>query len=140
MSSVWSSYNRKEVNISKATYNSAVNALMEKHYKQLHSQLVKSEQDQDTFNDTFLKLTYNYNPEQDFTEQFKYYFKLLKGAYFRDDKVANYYLSLTEVPDVTYQSDVVEETKEKISMIDLKQKVQNYANFKKGQKRTNQIG
>lgn len=140
MSNVWSSYKRKQVNISKATFNDDVNRLMQINYKKLHSSLVKSEQDQDTFNDTFLKLTYNYNPEQDFTEQFKYYFKLLKGAYFRDDKVANYYLSLTEVPDVTYQSDVVEETKEKISMIDLKQKVQNYANFKKGQKRTNQIG
>lgn len=137
MSSVWSSYNRKEVNISKATYNSAVNALMEKHYKQLHSQLVKSEQDQDTFNDTFLKLTYNYNPEQDFIEQFKYYFKLLKGAYYRDDRIANYYLTFSDVPDISYTPDTDIEIRDKVSFSELKQSVLQYANFKKTKERTN---
>lgn len=137
MSSVWSSYNRKEVNISKATYNSAVNALMEKHYKQLHSQLVKSEQDQDTFNDTFLKLTYNYNPEQDFIEQFKYYFKLLKGAYYRDDRIANYYLTFSDVPDISYTPDTDIEIRDKVSFSELKQSILQYANFKKTKERTN---
>lgn len=137
MSSVWGSYNRKEVNISKATYNSAVNALMEKHYKQLHSQLVKSEQDQDTFNDTFLKLTYNYNPEQDFIEQFKYYFKLLKGAYYRDDRIANYFLTFSDVPDISYTPDTDIEIRDKVSFSELKQSVLQYANFKKTKERTN---
>lgn len=140
MSNIWSSYKRKQVNISKATFNDEVNRLMEIYYKQLHSLLVKSEQDQDTFNDTYLKLTYNYNPEKNFIEQFKYYFNLLKGAYFRDDKVANYYLSFSDVPDITYKTDEEEvKTDKKISINKLKQSIQNYANFKKGQKRTNKI-
>lgn len=140
MSNIWSSYKRKQVNISKATFNDEVNRLMEIYYKQLHSLLVKSEQDQDTFNDTYLKLTYNYNPEKNFIEQFKYYFNLLKGAYYRDDKVANYYLSLSDVPDITYKTDEEEEkTDKKGSINKLKQSIQNYANFKKGQKRTNKI-
>lgn len=140
MSNIWSSYKRKQVNISKATFNDEVNRLMEIYYKQLHSLLVKSEQDQDTFNDTYLKLTYNYNPEKNFIEQFKYYFNLLKGAYYRDDKVANYYLSFSDVPDITYKTDEEEEkTDKKISINKLKQSIQNYANFKKGQKRTNKI-
>lgn len=140
MSNVWSSYKRKQVIISKATFNDEVNRKMQINYKQLYSLLVINEQDQDTFNDTYLKLTYNYNPEQDFVLQFKYYFNLLKGAYYRDDKQANYYLSFSEVPDIAYQPDIEEESEDKISMNDLKQKIQNYANFKKGQKRTNQIG
>ena len=124
MINIWSSYKRKQVNISKATFNDEVNRLMEIYYKQLHSLLVKSEQDQDTFNDTYLKLTYNYNPEKDFIEQFKYYFNLLKGAYFRDDKVANYYLSLSDVPDISYKTDEEEvKTEEKISMDKLKQNI-----------------
>lgn len=140
MSNIWSSYKRKQVNISKATFNDEVNRLMEIYYKQLHSLLVKSEQDQDTFNDTYLKLTYNYNPEKNFIEQFKYYFNLLKGAYYRDDRVANYYLSLSDIPDISYKTDEEEvKTEEKISMDKLKQNIQNYANFKKGQKRTNKI-
>lgn len=140
MNNIWSSYKRKQVNISKATFNDEVNRLMEIYYKQLHSLLVKSEQDQDTFNDTYLKLTYNYNPEKNFIEQFKYYFNLLKGAYFRDDKVANYYLSFSDVPDITYKTDEEEvKTDKKISINKLKQSIQNYANFKKGQKRTSKI-
>ena len=131
MINIWSSYKRKQVNISKATFNDEVNRLMEIYYKQLHSLLVKSEQDQDTFNDTYLKLTYNYNPEKDFIEQFKYYFNLLKGAYFRDDKVANYYLSLSDVPDISYKTDEEEvKTEEKISMDKLKQNIQNYSDIK----------
>jgi hypothetical protein len=52
--------------------------------------LVKSEADEDVFNDTYLKLTYNYKPDTDFIKQYCYYFNLLKGAYYRDSKVYNY--------------------------------------------------
>jgi hypothetical protein len=41
---------------------------MEKHYYYLHNLLVKIEFHEDIFQDTYLKLTYNYNPEIDFVE------------------------------------------------------------------------
>ncbi len=86
----WNQWKRMQVNIDKAQYNQEVNGLLSKYYQQLHSILVKSETDEDVFNDTFLKLTYNYNPDIDFVQQYCYYFKLLKGAYYRDSKVYNY--------------------------------------------------
>lgn len=86
----WSEFRRMQINIDKAQYNPVVSELLTKHYHYLHSTLVKSEADEDIFNDTFLKLTYNYNPDKDFIQQYQYYFKLLKGAYYRDSKVTNY--------------------------------------------------
>lgn len=83
-------WRRMQVNIDKAQYNEVVSNLLIKHYQQLYKMLVKSEQDEDIFNDTYLKLTYNYNPDSDFIQQYQYYFNLLKGAYYRDDKVTNY--------------------------------------------------
>jgi len=56
------------VNINKAIPNSEVNRLLQLHYKYLHSRLVKSDKDEAVFNDTYLKLTYNYNPSKDFIE------------------------------------------------------------------------
>lgn len=82
----WNQWRRMQINIEKAQPNEEVARLLSKHYQKLHSMLVKTESDEDIFNDTFLKLTYNYNPEQDFIQQFCYYFNLLKGAYFRDSK------------------------------------------------------
>ena len=52
-----------------------------KHHKQLWDLLVHSPEDKDIFNDTYLKLTYKYNPDKDFIEQFKWVFNQLKGAY-----------------------------------------------------------
>ena len=63
---------------------------MVQHYKQLHSALVKSDEDEGIFTDTFLKLTYNFNPEELFAVQFRYYFSLLKGAYSRDNKALQF--------------------------------------------------
>lgn len=63
---------------------------MIQHYKQLHSALVKSDEDEGIFTDTFLKLTYNFNPEELFAVQFRYYFSLLKGAYRRDSKASSF--------------------------------------------------
>ncbi len=68
MNEVRSSYQRKQVNINKAIPNSEVNRLLQLHYKYLHSRLVKSDKDEAIFNDTYLKLTYNYNPSKDFIE------------------------------------------------------------------------
>ena len=92
----WDDYKRKQVNIRKSIYNKDLSTLMQIHYKYLHSRLVKYEYDEDTFNDTYLKLTYNYNPDKDFIDQFIYYFNLLKGAYFRDSKVRKYQVTYIE--------------------------------------------
>ena len=45
----------------------------------------------DVLHDTYLKLTYKYNPDKDFREQFKWLFHQLKGSYYRDDKSSHYY-------------------------------------------------
>lgn len=84
----WNSYKRKQCNINKSIRNDMVSQLVNQHYNTLH-QILKVK-DESLFNDTFLKLTYNYNPDKDFIQQFIYYYNLLKGAYYRDDKVSNY--------------------------------------------------
>lgn len=144
MNEVWSSYKRKQVNIDKAIPNSEVSRLLQLHYKYLHSRLVKSDRDEGIFNDTYLKLTYNYNPSKDFIEQYIYYFKLLKGAYYRDDKVANYYVELVEVydkvdtisgADTTTDSEDNPKPKDKKKLTDLKKEIQSYADTQKSYKR-----
>lgn len=138
MIEVRSSYKRKQVNIDKAIPNSEVSRLLQLHYKYLHSRLVKSDWDEGIFNDTYLKLTYNYNPSRDFIEQYIYYFQLLKGAYYRDDKVANYYVELVEVydkvdtavySDTSFSSelDTAQPKRDKRKLTDLKKEIQSYA-------------
>lgn len=144
MIEVRSSYKRKQINIDKAIPNSEVSRLLQLHYRYLHSRLVKSDRDEGIFNDTYLKLTYNYNPSKDFIEQYIYYFKLLKGAYQRDDKVANYYVELVEVydkvdtadySDTSFSSDIDEPKKNKRKLTDLKKEIQSYAISQKAYKR-----
>lgn len=98
----WDKYKRMQCNIEKAIINEVVMNLTLKNYNQLQMELVKSPEDWDIFNDTYLKLTYKYNPNKDFKEQFKWLFNQLKGAYYRDDK-ANHFYTLEEdrisIPD-----------------------------------------
>ena len=79
----WDKYRRMQCNVDKATLNDTVAILTMEHYKQLYNMLVKQPEDRDIFNDTYLKLTYKYNPNKDFIEQFKWIFNQLKGAYYR---------------------------------------------------------
>lgn len=79
-------------NIDKSITNREVSILMSKHYQYLHNLLVKIEFHEDIFQDTFLKLTYNYNPDREFIEQFIYYFNMLKGWYYRSSKVIKYHI------------------------------------------------
>ena len=98
----WDKYKRMQCNMQKATYNCTVIHLMDQHYQHLHNRLVRNPQDEDIFNDTFLKMTYKYNPQKDFVEQFCWLFKQLKGAYFRDDKANKFYQireDLLTIPD-----------------------------------------
>ena len=98
----WDKYKRMQCNIEKAIINEVVMNLTLKNYNQLQMELVKSPEDWDIFNDTYLKLTYKYNPNKDFKEQFKWLFNQLKRAYYRDDK-ANHFYTLEEdrisIPD-----------------------------------------
>ena len=87
----WDKYKRMQCNIEKAIFNEVVMNLTLKNYNQLQMELVKSPEDWDIFNDTYLKLTYKYNPNKDFKEQFKWLFNQLKGAYYRDDKCNHFY-------------------------------------------------
>lgn len=79
-------------NIDKSITNREVSILMSKHYQYLHNLLVKIEFHEDIFQDTFLKLTYNYDPDREFIEQFEYYFNMLKGWYYRSSKVIKYHI------------------------------------------------
>lgn len=146
MNEVRSSYKRIQINIDKSIPNSEVSRLLQLHYRYLHSHLVKSDWDEGIFNDTYLKLTYNYNPSKDFIEQYIYYFKLLKGAYNRDDKVANYYVELVEVydkvdtadySDTSFSSelDTAQPKRDKRKLTDLKKEIQSYAISQKAYKR-----
>lgn len=87
----WDKYKRMQCNIEKAIINEVIMNLTLKNYNQLQMELVKSPEDWDIFNDTYLKLTYKYNPNKDFKEQFKWLFNQLKGAYYRDDKCNHFY-------------------------------------------------
>lgn len=93
----WSKYRRKQNNLEKSKFNDIVNNLLIYHYKYLHNLLVKNESDESTFNDTYLKLTILYNPDSDFIDQFKYYFKQLSCQYYKDDRCYNYAETKVEV-------------------------------------------
>ena len=98
----WDKYKRMQCNMQKATYNPETITLMGQHYQQLYNTLVTTPEDEDVFNDTYLKITYKYNPEKDFVEQFKWLFNQLKGAYYRDDRANHFYQireDLISIPD-----------------------------------------
>ena len=87
----WDKFKRIQCNLEKAILNQAVVNLTMKHYNHLRSILVQTKEDEDVFQDTFLKLTYKYNPDKDFVDQYCWFFNQLKGAYRRDDKANHFY-------------------------------------------------
>lgn len=111
----WSKYRRKQNNLEKAEYNYLVNEELSKHYRYLHSRLVKADADESTFNDAYLKLTRKYNPEQDFIDQFIHYFNQLKGEFLRDDKCYNYAESKVEIYSDVIQLNEAQETKDEVT-------------------------
>ena len=86
-----------QCNLEKAIINQAVTNLILRYHKELYDELVHKEEDKDIFNDTYLKLTYKYNPDKDFKEQFKWFFNQLKGAYYRDSRANIHYRINEEV-------------------------------------------
>lgn len=134
----WSKYRRKQNNINKAEYNYLVNDLISKHYKYLHSLLVKTELDESTFNDTYLKLTRVYSPKQDFIDQFIFYFNQLSGQYMRDDKCYNY--AETKVESYTDNIQLTDSEPEETKPTALINNIKEYALLEKAQKHKAQIG
>ena len=149
----WSKYRRKQINLEKSEYNYLVNDLLTKHYRYLHSLLVKSESDESTFNDTYLKLTRKYNSEQDFIDQFIKVFNQLKGEYQRDDKCYNYaetkveiyadYCQVLSVEDNLESLDINQNNQKNVMQSvkpNIKVLIKQYAVFEKEQKHKAQIG
>ena len=99
-------------NIQKAVRNDAMAKEFLKHYKTLFVNLVRTDLDRDIFNDTYLKLTYNYDPEQDFKEQYTYYFNMLKGWYYRSAKVIKYHIKDFDDNIDVEDEEYIEEDKE----------------------------
>lgn len=83
----WTKYRTEQININKSLDNNEVSDLLRLHYQYLYSKLVHSKEDEDIFNDTYLKMTYRYNPDLDFIDQFIYHFKLYKGNFRRYDYI-----------------------------------------------------
>lgn len=131
----WSKYRRKQNNLDKAEYNYLVNDLLTKHYRYLHSLLVKTKSDESTFNDTYLKLTRVYSPDKDFIDQFKYYFTQLSGQYMRDDKCYNYAETKVEIytDNIQLVDSEQEETKPTLKTA-LINDIKEYALLEKAQK------
>lgn len=126
----WDKWKRMQCNLNKAVMNAQVANLMNQNYQQLWNEFVKTPEDQDVFNDAYLKLTYKYVPEQDFVEQFRHIFKQLKGAYYRDDS-ANHYYQLNE--DRLNVPEPEEEVKVRRN-VDIITKLQQYAIYRKSTK------
>lgn len=126
----WDKWKRMQCNLNKAVMNAQVANLMNQNYQQLWNEFVKTPEDQDIFNDAYLKLTYKYVPEQDFVKQFRLIFKQLKGAYYRDDS-ANHYYQLNE--DRLNVPEPEEEVKVRRN-VDIITKLQQYAIYRKSTK------
>ena len=137
----WSKYRRKQYNLEKAEYNYLVNDLLTMHYRYLHSLLVKSESDESTFNDTYLKLTRVYSPDKDFIDQFKFLFNQLSGQYMKDDKCYNYAETKVEIytDNIQLTDSEPEETKPTLKTT-LINNIKEYALLEKAQKHKAQIG
>ena len=137
----WSKYRRKQINLEKSEYNYLVNDLLTKHYRYLHSLLVKSKSDESTFNDTYLKLTRVYSPDKDFIDQFKFQFNQLSGQYMKDDKCYNYAETKVEIytDNIQLTDSEPEETKPTLKTA-LINNIKEYALLEKAQKHKAQIG
>ena len=84
-------FKRQQALINSATENQTVSQLMQVYYKDLYQQLVKTELDQEIFQDTFLNLTSSYKPTVAFKEQFCRLFGIIKMRYKLTDKEYSYY-------------------------------------------------
>lgn len=113
-------YKRMQVILRKSEPNKEVTDLLQKNYQHLYRTLVKTEEDRDIFNDTYLKMTYKYNKDKSFIDSFIKEFQILKGAYYRDDKVFNYYFTELPAQIKDIYEEYTEPEKSKITLEDLR--------------------
>ena len=127
MRNSYDTFHQRELNIQKGVQNESVRSLMDKHYKSLFQSLVHNEFDEETFNDTYIRITGEYDGEQDFKDLFKKLFKQLKGEYYRNEKA----MRCSSVPmDENFDmpgDDEEEPTEENPDDIDTTQKLLDYA-------------
>lgn len=83
-------YKRQQAIINGATENQMVNQLMQNNYSDLFQLLVKSDDDIETFQDTYLNITRTYNPSLDFMNEFARQFRMIKTRYQLTDNEYNY--------------------------------------------------
>lgn len=81
---------RSQSAINNSRENLLVMDLISKNYEYLWKRCVKSEIDEDLFNDTLLHMTVKYNEEDDFLAEFIHQFYLLKMQYNLDKKVLDF--------------------------------------------------
>lgn len=77
-------------------------------FRQLYKLLVRGDADRDTFNDTYIRLTYKYNKNIEFKKQFIYHFNVLKEAYRKDSM--NYKMNVQDIHDCENKFTSEEET------------------------------
>ena len=91
--------------------------LLNQNYNFLYNELVKTDNDRDLFNDTVLSISYKYNPDNEFNEQFIFHFKSNQVGLTQENKIRNYLIQ--EIPE-NYDiiEDEPEHNEDKITMND----------------------
>ena len=105
--------------IKRSQINEEAMRLVNQHYRYLYSKLVLTENDRDLFNDTVLSISYKYDPNKDFVNQFIFHFKSNQVGLVQENKIRNYLV--TEIPDNydTIDEDEPESEADKITMNEL---------------------
>ena len=115
--------------IKKSKENPAVMELIGKHYEYLRKRCIWVDEDEDTFNDTVLKITYNYNPEIDFAQQFIHQFNLEKRYKYDEKKLNSYlYQKLDDKPDFDIE-DIIEEDNKSTNNVFSKEDIQEFIEY-----------
>lgn len=89
MKSSYDHFHQRQINIRKGAINEQARLMMNKYYRELFELLVYNEFDGEVFNDTYIRITSEYNEEQDFKELFIKRFNQLKGGYWRGQRTMN---------------------------------------------------
>ena len=123
-----------KIAIKRSQINEEAMRLLNQNYNFLYNELVKTENDKDIFNDTVLSISYKYNPDKDFNEQFIFHFKSNNVAFIQQNKIRNYLIQ--EIPE---NYDIIEDEPEynedKITMNDFINDLNNANNKKTNQEK-----
>ena len=123
-----------KIAIKRSQINEEAMRLLNQNYNFLYNELVKTENDQDLFNDTVLSISYKYNPDNEFNEQFIFHFKSNQVGLTQENKIRNYLIQ--EIPE---NYDIIEDEPEynedKITMNDFINDLNNANNKKTNQEK-----